>query len=109
MTEELPQRPTNHGESKPADGDCAAGNRRRRPQPASLFAIPTAAGLAGSTAQDHEPETHLIPNVLKVALGQAEADAGVRARDCTMPDGTYPRLHPPLWTHARAHILALEQ
>ena len=48
----------------------------------------------GTIGEDHDPETHLIPLVLQVALGQAAARRGLRHR---LPDARRhlrPRLHP---------------
>jgi UDP-glucose 4-epimerase len=67
-----------------------------------------AAGATEQFGEDHDPETHLIPNVLKVALGQADA-VPVFGDDYDTPDGTCIRDYIHLVDLARAHILALEK
>src|SRR6266487_1631148 len=46
-----------------------------------------AAGATGKFGEDHRLETHLIPNVLKVALGQ-KPHVEVFGTDYETPDGT---------------------
>ena len=58
--------------------------------------------------EDHDPETHIIPNVLKVALGKKEA-VEVYGDDYPTPDGTCIRDYIHLEDLASAHILALEK
>ena len=58
--------------------------------------------------EDHEPETHIIPNVLKVALGRKEA-VEVYGNDYPTPDGTCIRDYIHLEDLSSAHILALEK
>ncbi|MFC3817399.1 UDP-glucose 4-epimerase GalE [Planomonospora venezuelensis] len=55
----------------------------------------------------HAVETHLIPNVLAVALGQRES-VSVFGTDYPTPDGTCVRDYIHLSDLARAHLLALE-
>jgi len=64
------------------------------------------AGAHGQTGEDHEPETHLIPNVLKVALGQRE-HAQIFGTDYPTPDGTAVRDYIHIDDLAAAHALAL--
>jgi UDP-glucose 4-epimerase len=65
-----------------------------------------AAGASGSFGEDHRVETHLIPNVLKVALGQ-KPHAEIYGTDYETPDGTCIRDYIHITDLARAHILAL--
>jgi UDP-glucose 4-epimerase len=65
------------------------------------------ASLDGSIGEDHNPETHLIPLVLKTALGQREA-ISVFGTDYNTPDGTCIRDYIHVLDLAEAHILALE-
>jgi UDP-glucose 4-epimerase len=65
------------------------------------------ASLDGSIGEDHNPETHLIPLVLKTALGQREA-ISVFGTDYNTPDGTCIRDYIHVVDLAEAHILALE-
>ncbi|GII03474.1 UDP-glucose 4-epimerase GalE [Planobispora takensis] len=55
----------------------------------------------------HTVETHLIPNVLAVALGQRES-VNVFGTDYPTPDGTCVRDYIHVADLARAHLLALE-
>lgn len=65
------------------------------------------AGAHGCVGEDHEPETHLIPNVLKVALGQSP-DLAIFGTDYPTPDGTAIRDYIHIDDLADAHLLALE-
>lgn len=66
-----------------------------------------AAGASGEEGEDHDPETHLIPIVLRVALGQA-AVVEIYGDDYPTPDGTCVRDYIHISDLARAHLLALE-
>jgi UDP-glucose 4-epimerase len=65
-----------------------------------------AAGASTKFGEDHRVETHLIPNVLKVALGQ-KPNVEVFGTDYETPDGTCIRDYIHIVDLARAHILAL--
>lgn len=69
-----------------------------------------AAGAApdGSSGEDHSPETHLIPIVLQVALGQRER-VTVFGDDYPTPDGTCVRDYIHVLDLADAHVAALHQ
>lgn len=56
--------------------------------------------------EDHDPETHLIPLVLQVALGQREKIV-IFGDDYDTPDGTCVRDYIHVLDLAQAHILAL--
>ncbi len=58
--------------------------------------------------EDHEPETHIIPNVLKVALGKKDC-VQIFGDDYPTPDGTCIRDYVHLKDLSSAHILALEK
>jgi UDP-glucose 4-epimerase len=60
----------------------------------------------GSLGEDHEPETHLIPLVLRVAAGRAPS-IKVFGTDYPTPDGTCIRDYIHVDDLASAHILAL--
>jgi UDP-glucose 4-epimerase len=66
------------------------------------------AGASGPLGEDHEPETHLIPNVLKVALGQKDV-VEVYGTDYPTEDGTAVRDYIHIDDLADAHALALEK
>src|SRR5436309_13129420 len=65
-----------------------------------------AAGASGNFGEDHRVETHLIPNVLKVALGQ-KPHLEIYGTDYETPDSTCARDYNHIIDLARAHILAL--
>lgn len=66
-----------------------------------------AAGCTPDRGEDHDPETHLIPLVLQVALGQ-RAHIAVFGDDYPTPDGTCVRDYIHVVDLASAHILALQ-
>ena len=65
------------------------------------------AGASGELGEDHDPETHLIPNILRVALGDAPA-VKVYGTDYPTPDGTAVRDYIHVDDLAVAHLLALD-
>jgi UDP-glucose 4-epimerase len=65
-----------------------------------------AAGASTKFGEDHRLETHLIPNVLKVALGE-KPNVEIFGTDYETPDGTCIRDYIHIVDLARAHILAL--
>ncbi len=65
-----------------------------------------AAGATKERGEDHHPETHLIPVVLQVALGQRESIA-IFGDDYPTRDGTPVRDYIHVSDLAQAHILAL--
>src|SRR5439155_19806241 len=66
-----------------------------------------AAGASERFGEHHRTETHLIPNVFKVALGQ-KAYCEIFGTDYPTPDGTCIRDYIHISDLAQAHILALE-
>lgn len=66
-----------------------------------------AAGATEKYGEDHKIETHLIPNILKVALGQKE-HVEIYGTDYETPDGTCIRDYIHILDLAAAHILALD-
>jgi UDP-glucose 4-epimerase len=69
-----------------------------------------AAGAAadGSIGEDHTPESHLIPIILQVALGQRD-HITIFGNDYPTPDGTCIRDYIHVEDLADAHLLALER
>jgi UDP-glucose 4-epimerase len=65
-----------------------------------------AAGATAERGEDHDPETHLIPLVLQVALGQRD-HIQVYGNDYPTCDGTCVRDYIHVLDLAQAHILAL--
>ncbi len=111
IAEDDPTAPTNpYGRSKLfiekilADCETAHGLRY-----ASLRYFNAAgADPSGKIGEDHSPETHLIPIVLKAALGQAE-HVRIFGTDWETPDGTCLRDYVHVSDLADAHILAAER
>jgi UDP-glucose 4-epimerase len=66
-----------------------------------------AAGAWEGRGEDHQPESHLIPLVLKVALGQKES-VQIFGTDYPTPDGTCIRDYIHIYDLAMAHLLVLE-
>lgn len=60
-----------------------------------------------SIGEDHDPETHLVPIILQVALGQRAA-LKIFGDDYATPDGTCIRDYVQVEDLIAAHILALE-
>lgn len=65
-----------------------------------------ACGATATRGEHHDPETHLIPLVLQVALGQREK-VTIFGDDYNTPDGTCVRDYIHVIDLAQAHILAL--
>lgn len=65
------------------------------------------ASPTGERGEDHDPETHLIPRVLQVALGQRDS-IGIYGDDYPSRDGTCVRDYIHVTDLAQAHILALK-
>jgi UDP-glucose 4-epimerase len=66
-----------------------------------------AAGASAKFGEDHRRETHLIPNVLKVALGQ-KPQVEIYGTDYDTPDGTCIRDYIHILDLSQAHLLALQ-
>jgi UDP-glucose 4-epimerase len=65
------------------------------------------AGASGGLGEDHDPETHLIPNVLRAATGE-QKQVEIFGTDYPTPDGTAVRDYIHVEDLAEAHVLALE-
>lgn len=66
-----------------------------------------AAGASEERGEDHDPETHLIPNILSVARGLKD-HITIFGDDYDTPDGTCVRDYIHVLDLADAHVLALE-
>ena len=66
-----------------------------------------AAGATENIGEDHDPETHLIPNILKVALGQKN-EVHVFGTDYPTKDGSCIRDYVHVLDIAKAHIIPLK-
>src|SRR6185295_15220418 len=108
ITEDTPQAPVNpYGETKREfEALLAEFGPRHGVEVVSLRYF-NAAGATQRLGEDHDPETHLIPNVLAVALGKQPA-VNVYGTDYPTPDGTAVRDYVHVVDIADAHIRALE-
>ncbi len=107
MTEDLPQRPINpYGESKLMFERILHWYRELHGLEFVAFRYFNAAGASPRFGEHHRIESHLIPNVLKVALGQAQ-QCEIYGTDYPTPDGTCIRDYIHIVDLAQAHILAL--
>lgn len=108
MTEDLPQRPINpYGESKLMFEKILNWYHQIHKLEFVAFRYFNAAGASDRFGEHHRIETHLIPNVLKVALGQAQ-QCEVYGTDYLTPDGTCIRDYIHIVDLSQAHILALK-
>jgi UDP-glucose 4-epimerase len=74
---------------------------------ASLRYFNAAGASRPDQGEAHQPETHLIPRILEVALGRAEY-VNIFGTDYSTPDGTCIRDYIHVSDLARAHLLALQ-
>ncbi|MHB8330957.1 MAG: UDP-glucose 4-epimerase GalE [Candidatus Dormibacteria bacterium] len=108
ITEEAPTRPTSpYGNTKRAADLMIGDQARAHGLRAVSLRYFNAAGAVGKAGERHHPETHLIPNLLEVAAGRAEA-IRVFGSDYPTPDGTCVRDYIHVDDLASAHLLALE-
>ncbi len=66
-----------------------------------------ACGATANRGEDHRPESHLIPLVLQVALGQRKS-VGIYGTDYDTPDGTCVRDYIHIQDLASAHLAAVD-
>lgn len=109
ITEDHPQRPINpyghtklHVEHMMHDYSRAYGMRWA----ALRYFNAAGASPSGDLGEDHAPETHLIPLILAVALGQ-RPDIDIFGHDYATPDGTCIRDYVHVDDLADAHLRAL--
>ena len=108
MTEDLPQRPINpYGESKLMFEKILSWYRQIHGLEFVAFRNFNAAGASERFGEHNRVETHLIPSVLKVPLGQA-SHCEIFGTDYATPDGTCIRDYIHVIDLARAHILAMK-
>ena len=65
------------------------------------------AGASGAQGEDHDPETHLIPNILRAAAG-TNPRVEIFGTDYPTPDGTAIRDYIHIEDLSAAHLLALD-
>ncbi|MFI9589495.1 UDP-glucose 4-epimerase GalE [Nonomuraea sp. NPDC052265] len=103
-----PTRPTNpYGASKLAVDTALSAYAGIRGLGAVSLRYFNVAGAYGRFRERHTVETHLIPNVLKVATGERDS-VSVFGTDYPTADGTCVRDYVHVSDLARAHLLALE-
>lgn len=107
IDETLPKRPINpYGESKLAFEQVLRWHGEIHGLRFVSLRYFNAAGASKNFGEQHNIETHLIPNVLKVALGQ-KPHVEIYGTDYDTPDGTCIRDYIHILDLSRAHILAL--
>jgi len=107
IDETLPQRPINpYGESKLMFERILRWYDEIHGLRFTALRYFNAAGASGRFGEHHRIETHLIPNILKVALGQKDA-VEIYGTDYETPDGTCIRDYIHILDLADAHIRAL--
>jgi UDP-glucose 4-epimerase len=107
IDETLPQRPINpYGESKLLFEKILRWYDEIHGLKFIALRYFNAAGASEKFGEDHRIETHLIPNVLQVALGQ-KPHVEIYGTDYETPDGTCIRDYIHILDLSRAHILAL--
>jgi UDP-glucose 4-epimerase len=108
ISESAPPRPANaYGASKLAVDGMIADFCTAYGLGAVSLRYFNVAGASGDAGEDHDPETHLIPNILRAALGQT-AQVDVYGTDYPTPDGTAIRDYIHVDDLADAHLLALD-
>jgi UDP-glucose 4-epimerase len=107
IDETFPQRPINpYGESKLAFEKILRWYDEIHGLKFVSLRYFNAAGASKKFGEDHRTETHLIPSVLKVALGK-KSHVEIFGTDYETPDGTCIRDYIHILDLSRAHILAL--
>ncbi|MCS7476605.1 UDP-glucose 4-epimerase GalE [Umezawaea endophytica] len=108
ISETAPTRPTNtYGASKLAIDHAITSYAAAHGLAAVSLRYFNVAGAHGSIGERHAVETHLIPLVLQVALGQRE-QIQIFGEDWPTEDGTCVRDYIHVTDLADAHLLALE-
>jgi UDP-glucose 4-epimerase len=108
IDEEHPQRPTNpYGWTKLILEEILWTYDRAYGMKHVALRYFNAAGATARLGEHHDPESHLIPNVLRAALGKTE-HISVFGKDYSTPDGTAIRDYIHVTDLCEAHLLALE-
>jgi UDP-glucose 4-epimerase len=108
LTEDAPLGPTNvYGHTKLMVEQALDWYRRIHGLHFAALRYFNACGALPGRGEAHQPESHLIPRVLQIALGQAEA-AAIYGTDYPTPDGTCIRDYIHIADLVSAHLLALE-
>jgi UDP-glucose 4-epimerase len=108
MREDIPTEPVNaYGASKLAIDRIIADEARAHGLGAASLRYFNVAGASGPLGEDHDPETHLIPLVLRAAAGVSD-HVKVFGTDYPTRDGTAVRDYIHVEDLGRAHTLALQ-
>ena len=108
LSEESPLGPTNvYGQSKLMVEQALEWYRQIHGLHYATLRYFNASGALPQRGEAHQPESHLIPLVLQVALGQREA-VHIFGTDYTTPDGTCIRDYVHISDLVSAHLLALD-
>ncbi|MDX1978914.1 MAG: UDP-glucose 4-epimerase GalE [Bryobacteraceae bacterium] len=108
ITEQMPLVPTNaYGESKLLVERMLAWFHDCRGLRYASLRYFNAAGATGERGENHQPESHLIPRILGVALGKSQS-VSIFGTDYPTPDGTCVRDYIHILDLASAHLLALD-
>jgi UDP-glucose 4-epimerase len=108
MPETTPTRPVNaYGASKLAVDTMIGNFCEAHGLGAVSLRYFNVAGASSGLGEDHDPETHLIPNILRTALGINEV-VQVFGTDYPTPDGTAIRDYIHIEDLSAAHVLALD-
>lgn len=108
MTEDLPQRPINpYGESKLMFERMLSWYHQLHGLEFVALRYFNAAGASARFGEAHRIESHLIPNIFKVALGQ-KPHCEIFGTDYETPDGTCIRDYIHILDLADAHMRAME-
>jgi UDP-glucose 4-epimerase len=108
ISEAAPTRPENaYGRSKLAVDWMIGDFCRAHGLGAVSLRYFNVAGASRGVGEDHDPETHLIPNILRAALG-TNPDVKIFGTDYPTRDGTAIRDYIHIDDLAEAHLLALE-
>ncbi|HET8713358.1 MAG TPA: UDP-glucose 4-epimerase GalE [Gemmatimonadales bacterium] len=108
ITEESPQAPVNpYGETKRDFERMLAHFGPAHGMEVVSLRYFNASGATRDRGEDHDPETHLIPNVIAAAMGKRRA-VDIFGTDYPTPDGTAIRDYVHVADIADAHIRALD-
>jgi UDP-glucose 4-epimerase len=108
LTEESPLGPTNvYGQTKLMTEQALEWYRQIHGLHFAALRYFNACGALPGRGEAHQPESHLIPLVLRVALGQRES-ISVYGTDYDTPDGTCIRDYIHLADLVSAHLVALD-
>ncbi len=107
LVEDMPTNPANpYGQSKRMFEQMLEWYSKLSGMNAVFLRYFNASGATERFGEDHDPESHLIPIVLQVALGQRDK-VMIFGEDYDTPDGTCVRDYVHIVDLAQAHMLAI--